>query len=895
MMSNSQTELENRYQILFEQTSDAIALVDPATERILDANGSASTLFGFSKEELCRMRIGDLDVVESGERTSPHAPLIEQAGREVFEARRKRKDGTIADVEVCVQNIPYHGKLVCQVLWRDVTLRNQVERIQRESKERTQLALEGTDLGLWDWNITTGQVTINERWAEMLGYSLDEIEPHMRTWRKMVHPDDLPRVTEALSRHLAGETPVYETEHRLRSKDGTWKWVLNRGKVFERDSDDKPVRAAGTYLDITKRRQSEEALRNSENMVKNILTASSVGIAHAIKRKIVWANEAMGAMFGFTQEDQYLNQDTSILYSSMEEYQRIGKITYEQQQASRIIEFDANFKRHDGSLFFGYVRVNQLDALDPLKGIIVSIVDITERTRIAEALFAEKERLAVTLRSIGDGVITTDVNSHIQTINKAAERLVGWTQEEALGRPLSTVFNIVNEVTRRKCENPVDRVLSSRGIVELSNHTLLISRDGREFVLADSGAPIMDKDGNILGVVLVFRDMTEKQKLLEHTQRTDKLNSIGMLAGGIAHDFNNLLSGIFGYIDLAKETCSMESETAIYLDNALKVYARAKNLTQQLLTFSKGGSPLRKTDSLAPILKESTQFALSGSRVAASFDIAGDLELCDIDANQIAQVIDNIVINAAQAMPLGGTISISANNMEIESNEKNILRPGKYVHVSISDTGIGIPRSMVSRVFDPFFTTKQKGNGLGLATAYSIIKKHDGEITVESEQDKGTTFTIYLPVSEKAVAAGVEKNKHFHRGSGRVLIMDDEKYIREIAGKMVSKMGYSVECAKNGEEALKLLVSAAETKHPFSAAIMDLTVPGGMGGRETVSLVRKFDKELPIFVTSGYSEDPVMANPTEYGFTDRIVKPYRSSELTELFSRHLGTQDDDKD
>jgi PAS domain S-box-containing protein len=724
----------------------------------------------------------------------------------------------------------------------------------------------------------------------MLGYALDEIDPHVRSWEKLIHPDDRPHVMSVLNRHLDEETPVYETEYRLRTKSGTWKWVLDRGKVFERDENGKPLRAAGTHLDITEHKQAEEALRQSEEMINDILTASSVGLAHAVNRKIVWANEEMRAMFRFTREDQYLDLDTSMLYAGEEEYRRIGKITYEQQQASEVIEFDASFKRHDGSLFYGYVKVNPLDRLDPLKGIIVSIVDITERKQIADALEAEKERLAVTLRSIGDGVITTDVHSNIQTINRAAEELTGWTQAEAFNQPLSTVFNIVNELTREACDNPVDKVLKSGGIVELANHTLLISRDGRELILADSGAPITDKAGNILGVVLVFRDITEKQKLLENTLRAEKLESIGVLAGGIAHDFNNLLSGIFGYIDLAKLTCREGSETAHYLDNVLKTYTRAKNLTQQLLTFSKGGSPIRKTDSLVPILKESTQFALSGSNVVPLFDIAGDLELCDFDGNQLGQVIDNIVINAVQAMPLGGTVTVSAGNVNIKPQESELLKPGKYIHISISDTGIGIPRSILSKIFDPFFTTKQKGTGLGLASAFSIINKHNGEISVESEHDQGATFHIYLPVSKKTITVNTTEKKHFYKGSGKILIMDDEDYIREIAGEILTTLGYSVEFARNGDEALELLKNSIQAGKSFSAAIMDLTIPGGMGGKEAIHLLRKFDQNLPVFVASGYSEDPVMADPAKYGFTDRLFKPFKRTELIELFYRHLGTE-----
>jgi PAS domain S-box-containing protein len=516
------------------------------------------------------------------------------------------------------------------------------------------------------------------------------------------------------------------------------------------------------------------------------------------------------------------------------------------------------------------------------------IQDISERKRALNAVAEEKERLSVTLRSIADGVITTDIKGNIVLMNKVAEELCGWPLAEAKSEPLAKVFRIINEKSRMACENPVVRVLSLGDTVELANHTILVSRDGTERVIADSGAPIRDVNNATVGVVLVFRDMTEKQKLLDNLQRADKLDSIGVLAGGIAHDFNNLLGGIFGYIDLARSTCSAESKTADYLDHALKTFTRARDLTQQLLTFSKGGAPIRKTGSVAPLLKECTQFALSGSSVSCLFHIADNLRLCDFDENQISQVVDNIVINAVQAMPLGGKLTVAAANIKIENNEISSLKQGDYIHASITDTGIGISPSIMARIFDPFFTTKQKGNGLGLATAYSIIKKHDGEITVESEPDKGTTFHLYLPVSERDTSARVVQKDHVHKGSGKILVMDDEESIRETIGAMLRMMGYDVAYALDGDDALFMIRKAAAAKEPFVAVIMDITIPGGMGGKEAIRQLRKADKDLPVFVSSGYSEDPVMADPAEYGFTDKISKPFRISELMELLARHLG-------
>jgi PAS domain S-box-containing protein len=537
-------------------------------------------------------------------------------------------------------------------------------------------------------------------------------------------------------------------------------------------------------------------------------------------------------------------------------------------------------------------RYYRVTAFCPQKGrFAVLFEDITERRRGELLLAQEKERLAVTLRSIGDGVITTDTTGRIVLLNKAAEALTGWKTEEATGRPLSEVFVIVNAHSRQPCEDPVAKVLKTGRIVELANHTHLIARDGRELVIADSGAPIRDSVSRVIGVVLVFRDITEKQKLNDSLQRAQKLESVGVLAGGIAHDFNNLLAGIFGYIDMADE-CIEENKSEQarkHLSKALAVFERAKALTRQLLTFAKGGAPVRTTLPLAPLIQNSARFALSGSNVTCKFELPGDLWPCDCDENQIGQVIDNIVINAKQAMPMGGEIVIRAENVTEAQRGGGVQAHGSaYIRISIRDQGIGMPREILSRIFDPFFSTKEAGHGLGLATVHSIVQRHDGWIDVESEPGKGSTFHVVVPASQKVSAAegGVQTVRH--TGRGAILVMDDEEFMLEIVGTMLKGMGYTVVQAKNGREARQRFADAETSKKPFVATILDLTIPGGIGGRETAAELRKINPRAVIIAASGYSEDPIMAKPGDHGFTDKIIKPFRKPELSELFERLFG-------
>ncbi len=514
-----------------------------------------------------------------------------------------------------------------------------------------------------------------------------------------------------------------------------------------------------------------------------------------------------------------------------------------------------------------------------------TVHDITELRRAEDSLADEKERLSVTLRSIGDGVITTDTQGNIVIMNKVAEELTGWKQDEAQGKPLDSVFTIIDENTRNPRENPIEKVLASGKTIELSNHTVLISRDGTERSIADSGAPIKDKNNVIIGVVLVFRDMTEKRRLLETAYNVQKLESLGVLAGGIAHDFNNLLGGIFGYIDLANME-SDKSGISSYLSKAMTTIERARALTGQLLTFAKGGAPVLKRGHLFPFVQETAEFALSGSNVSCRFSVPHDLWVCNFDRNQIGQVIDNIIINAQQAMPVGGTIELTARNIVIAAKEHPVLANGNYIKISIKDCGIGIPQNLITRVFDPFFTTKTKGHGLGLATCYSIVNRHEGCIDVESEHGKGATFHIYLPASAESVSGITVTPDVKHKGSGIIMVMDDEEIIRDTVGHMLKSLGYTVVGKKNGREALDFYIQQTNEQRAVAGIILDLTVPGGLGGKDIIADIRALNPEIPVFVSSGYADDPIIVNPVEYGFTASLCKPFTISELSKILEKY---------
>jgi len=518
------------------------------------------------------------------------------------------------------------------------------------------------------------------------------------------------------------------------------------------------------------------------------------------------------------------------------------------------------------------------------------ILDAQDKMIVAleQSLRESEQWLATTLKSIGDSVIATDTEGLITLMNPVAEQLTGWKEEDAKGMPLAEIFHIINEETRKRCENPFEKILKTGRIVGLANHTVLISKDGAERLIADSGAPIRDEKGDILGTVLVFRDISEQRKMEEDIirLRTERMESISILAGGIAHDFNNILTAILGSVNLAKMHAvdSLVKEKLVKIE---KASMQAKDLTQQLLTFSKGGAPIKKVTSLVGLIKDSTTFALRGSKVKCQFSIPKTLWPAEVDEGQIGQMISNLIINADQAMPEGGTVQVQAENVVISSDCEVPLDPGRYIQISFEDQGIGISKQYLTKIFDPYFTTKQEGSGLGLATSYSIIKNHGGCITVESHVGTGTTFHVYLPASAKQLKTGKEEKDTPVGGKGRILLMDDEESILEVTGEVLTYLGYDVEVARDGLEALELYKKAQTLKIPFDAVIIDLTIRGKMGGRETIQHLLKIDPSARAIVSSGYSDDPVMANYRDYGFKCVVSKPYTIKELSEALREVL--------
>ncbi len=625
---------------------------------------------------------------------------------------------------------------------------------------------------------------------------------------------------------------------------------------------------------MVEREQAERAVRMSEAKFRSLAELLTASIFVVRGEQILYTNPYASTYTGYTPDE--LSQMKFWEFAHPDHRETVKARGRARMEGLTVPNrYEMKIVTRSGEVRWCDMIVRLVD-YEGGPAILGAAVDITDRKRAEDALFQSEAKYRNLFVNSLVGMFKTSLDSG--TVIEANEKA-----REILGYPEGKVR------TPDLYVNPEDRetmkhILREHGRVE-NLETRMRRRDG-EIIWVSFSARYFPEDGCLEGVIV---DITERKRTEEALLKVRKIESLGILAGGIAHDFNNVLTAILGNLSLAKKhTRDGRMESVLEsLESAERASMQARGLTQQLLTFSKGGEPVRAPASLASLLQETTRFALAGSNVRCELKLPPDLRTASIDRGQIGQVIHNLMLNAVQAMPGGGTVHVHADNVSFAADtyEHGMkVKKGPYVRVAIRDEGTGIAAENLSRIFDPYFTTKEHGSGLGLATAYSIVRNHQGIIYVESEVGVGSVFTFCLPATDEP-----EEKKgpsgEAARGKGRVLIMDDETAILKVIKDMLAEMGYEAVTARDGTEALQTYGDHSRSGRPFDAVILDLTIPGGKGGKATVGEILAIDPRAYVIVSSGYSNDPIMANFGSYGFSDVLPKPYTLEDVSRVLGK----------
>ena len=500
---------------------------------------------------------------------------------------------------------------------------------------------------------------------------------------------------------------------------------------------------------------------------------------------------------------------------------------------------------------------------------------LRETSRLFKELFNNATDCILLYQYTDDGV-----SGQLLVVNEIATKLLEYSHDELLKGSFSALLD------RMKIPQVINIMKHISAVGKLSYETELIAKSGKA-VAVEINANITRRLNETV-ILAIARNIELRRKMEEELLKNQKLESIGILAGGLAHDFNNYLSVILGNIDLAINFIYNPTKLKEILTDTEKAILKATGLTHQLLTFSKGGMPIKQSASISDVIKETAIFDLRGVNIDCKFDIPDNLWPVEFDIGQINQVFNNLIINARQAMPEGGSLEIKAENIFVKDGDVPLLNSGRYIRIIIKDNGVGIPEENKAKIFDPFFTTKENGSGLGLALSYSIIKKHAGTIILDSETGKGAIFTIYMPaLDSKKDTGNLNKNDNLIMGQEKILVLDDEMMIMKTLGKMLEFLGYRMDFCTTGEDTIRLYRKALENNESYDAVIMDLTIQGGMGGDVAIKKILEIDPDACVIVSSGYSTHPIMANYGQYGFKNVISKPYTIKKLSEVLNETI--------
>ncbi len=879
-----ETDLE-LFRDLINKTNDAIFVNDPRTGRFIFVNDKACTSLGYARPELLEMNVMDIETTFPDNFSwQTHVDNLRHRGSQILEGIHKRKDGATFPVEINVSYVVLNTTDYMVAVVRDITERKQAAEALRTHEKQLAESQRIAHVGSWEHNLTTGQVFWSDELFRLIGLDPKADPADVEIFFEMLHPDDKPLLKKAIDETVRFHTP-FNIEYRVILKNGSTRILQAQAELIHDNTGTEAI-LSGTVQDVTERKRAEEKLQKEKDFSTSIINGTPAIICGiAPDGTTTFINPAGQTITGYNTEELIGKSWWTTFYPG-DEYRQVEQL-FRDFKKGNIRDYEMKLTTRDGNK--RTISWNSLNMFDR-DGNVVQIIgfgnDITEYKQAEEKLRESEILLRESQIIAGLGSYIIDIPTGLCKTSDVVDKLFGI--DETYSRSFDTWLALVHPDDRKMMRDYYRNEVLGQGGTFDKEYRIIRYNDKAERWVHGLGKLEFDVKGRPLKMRGTVQDVTDRKKMEEQLHQSQKLEAIGALAGGIAHDFNNLLQGVFGYISMAKIAQDDKERSLAMLEQAEKALHMSVNLTTQLLTFSRGGKPVKKKIPLQSVIENSVRFALSGSMADYRIKIDTDLWHAEADEGQIGQVIQNIVLNADQAMPLGGTIMIVAKNVRVpKEGMARLPKEGKYVEITVQDNGIGISDEYLSKIFDPYFTTKAKGSGLGLATCYSIIKNHGGVIHVSSKVGKGTTFYVYLPAveAEKETLQLLESSP-FVRG-GKILIMDDEEMIRNIAEEMIKTLGHEIELAEHGEEAIEKYKAAMESGNPFDIVILDLTIRGGMGGRETIDRLLAVNPKIMAIVSSGYSDDAVVSDYHKYGFSARLTKPYKLEELRNMLNKLL--------
>lgn len=877
-------ESETTYRGIIDSFSEAVYIQDE-NGTFIDVNKGAEKMYGYTRDEFIGMSPATVSAEGRNDlgRVAELFRLAFDGEHQFFEFWGAAKNGRIFPKEVHLYPNRYFGRKTVVAIAQDITERKRAEDALRKSERMLQAIIDAEPDCIKVVDEESRLIMMNRAGLNMIqADSLDQVIGHFVC--PLVAPEYQQAFMDLTGRVFQGGTG--SLEFQMTGMRGRQLW-LETYAVPLRDEKDTIVAMLGVTRDITERKASQHQLAVSRRMLRNVIDAIPVRVFWKdLDSKYLGCNKLFARDAGRPDPDSLLGEDDfSMGWAEQAEAYRADDLEVMRTGAQKI-NYEEPQTTPDGDRI--WLRTSKMPLRDEdgtIYGVLGTYEDITERKRVEDALRESEERFRAITMTASDAILLMSDTGRIVYWNPAAERIFGYPAEEAIGRELH-MFLAPERLHEDFHKGFARFVMTGQGpVINRSVEMIAMKKDGTEFPIeVSTSAMNIGGKWHALGIV---RDITERKQLEEERLKTQKLESIGTLAGGIAHDFNNLLQGIFGYISMAKLTIDQKQKSLAMLEQAEKALHASVGLSNQLLTFSKGGKPVKKVVDLRPVIENAVKFSLSGSRVTYDLSHSDDLCAVEADEGQIGQVVQNIVLNAEQSMPLGGRIEIAARNVPAtDAVGLPLSAPDGIVEIVVRDRGIGIPTEHLVRIFDPYFTTKEKGSGLGLATSYSIVKNHDGLIDVSSVPGKGSTFTVYLPATRaaQAPAASSASAVRTEGRKGNLLVMDDEEIVRIVAGELLRELGHEVEFAEHGDSALEKYKQAKAEGRPFDVVILDLTIRGGMGGLETIGKLKVLDPGVTAVVSSGYSDDEVVATYRQHGFRAFLKKPYDMRELARVLS-----------